>query len=152
MARTRTWAVTWLVALGVAFLLGYWPQYSQRRTMARELAALDARVRELEARVRLGRLLGDLLHLTETVAAMNYGDAQAISSRFFDGVAAEAATTPVAEFRAALEEVARQRDRVTAALARGDPAALEPLRAAHLALRQALGYPVARGSATEPSR
>ncbi len=146
MARTRTWLLAAVVALGAAFLAGYWPQARQRRAVERELAALNDRVADAEARERLGRLLGDLLYLTETVAAMNYGEAQPLSTRFFDDVSAEAARTSAPDFKAALEEVARQRDSVTAALARGDPAALESLRAAQLALRAALGYPTPRSA------
>lgn len=142
MGKVATWSIVAVAALAAAFAAGYWPEHRQRRALEQQLRALDARVAELEARVRLARLLGDLLFLTETVTAMNYGEAQALSTRLFDDVSAELPRTPVAAFKAALAEVARHRDSVTASLARGEPAALGPLARAQLALRQALGYPV----------
>jgi hypothetical protein len=148
MAKGRTWLVTGVVALGAAFIAGYWPEARQRRGLERERAILTERVADLEARVRVARLLGDLLYLAEMVAAMNYGEAQTLSTRFFDDVSAEAARTPVGDFKAALEQVARQRDLVTAALARGDPAARDSLDVAQLALRRALGYPTMRAAGT----
>ena len=108
------------------------------------MTALRSQLADAEARVRMGQLLGDLLNLTEAVAALNYGQAQQLSSRFFDSVAAELARTPVGAFKTTLEAVLPSRDRVTAALARGDQAAIEPLRKSELTLRQALGYPVPR--------
>jgi hypothetical protein len=94
--------------------------------------------------VRVGQLLGDLLNITEAVAALNYGQAQQLSSRFFDGVGAEAARTPAGALRTALEAVLQNRDQVTSALARGDQAVMEPLRRSQIRLREALGYPVSR--------
>jgi hypothetical protein len=82
------------------------------------------------------------LNIREAVGSQNYGKAQQLPSTFFDGVRAEASITPVGAFKAALEAVLQTRDQVTAALARGDQAALEPLRRSELQLREVLGYPI----------
>jgi hypothetical protein len=90
----------------------------------------------------VGRLLGEVLNIREAVGSLNYGNAQQLSSAFYDSVRAEASITPVAAFKTALEAVLQVRDEVTAALARGDQAALEPLRRSELQLRKVLGYPI----------
>lgn len=90
----------------------------------------------------MGGLLGEVLNIRDAVISLNYGTPQQLSARFFDGVRAEASITPVAAFKTALEAVLQVRDQVTAALAPGDQAAVEPLRRSELQLREVLGYPI----------
>lgn len=66
---------------------------------------------------------GQLLALTEAVSERNFGDAQELSSRFFDQVRAEATALSDAPMKLLLEGMVDRRDAVTA----GFPAApLEP--------------------------
>jgi hypothetical protein len=130
------------LAIGLAYIAGYWPEHQRRVAHEADAAALRERLADSEARVRMGRLLGEILTIREAVVSLNYGNAQQLSSTFFDGVRAEASLTPVAAFKTALEAILQSRDQVTAALARGDQAAVEPLRRAELQLREALGYPI----------
>ena len=97
--------------------------------MALEVGAesLRERLADAEARVRMGRLFGEALNIREAVGSLNYGNAQPLSSTFLDGARAEASITSVAAFKTTLEAVLQARDQLTAALARGDQAALEPL-------------------------
>lgn len=131
-----------VILIGLAYLGGYWPEHRQRVALEVEVAALRGQLAESEARVRVGRLLGEVLTLREAVVSLNFGEAQKFSSQFFDGVRAEAAATPVAALKTALETVLQDRDVVTAALARGDRLAGEALLRSESLLREALGYPI----------
>lgn len=113
-------------------------------TVQRVAAMLRAQLADAEVRVRMARLLGELLSVTEAVTALNYGHARELSSTFFDGVRAEAARTPVPSFKTALESILQRRDGVTAALSRSEQEAAELLRTSQMQLREALGYSVAR--------
>jgi hypothetical protein len=88
----------------------------------------------------MGRLLGHVLTIRETVMRQNYGSAQELSSAFFDSVRVEAAAPAPNEFAAVLNEVLSQRDAVTAALTKADPEVGKVLHAIEVRFRRALGY------------
>ncbi|MGH9148082.1 MAG: hypothetical protein ACRD1Q_15330 [Vicinamibacterales bacterium] len=138
-------AVLLIVILG-AYVLGYWPERAKRMALESEVAALRGQLNDAEARVRMARLLGELVNVLEATSALNYGQAQGLASKFFDAARAEATTTPVPSFKTTLEGILQNRDQVTAALTRADPAVTEILRSAQLQLRTALGYPVPQPS------
>lgn len=142
MSRQRLFMGGGLVLLLAAYTAGYWPERQRRVVLEQDVAVLRPQLAEAAARLRTARLLGDLLNLRDATAAMNYGQAQTLSSRLFDGVRDEAGRSPLPEVRAALNVIRQDRDVITAALARGDGAALEQVRAIEVRLRQALGYPV----------
>lgn len=129
-----------LVLIAIAFVAGYWPEHQRRIVAEAESASAAARLAALDDRDHLAAILGELLNLTDAVAAMNYGQAQSLSSIFFDAVAAEAARTHNAGFKTALEAILQRRDAVTGLVVKGDAAAMEPLREAQHQLRQVLGY------------
>ena len=137
----RYFAALVIFLAGLAYLAGYWPERQRRQALEGQLTSLRAELAEAQARVRLGGLLGQLLAAEDAVSAQNYGDAQALSSKFFDAVRAEATRTAAGSFRDVLEKVARMRDPVTASLTRGDPQALTQLRDAEALVRSALGFP-----------
>ena len=126
----------------VAYVAGYWPEYQRRVALEGEVASLRAERDDLDARVRAGRLLGSLLNVTEAVSAMNFGQAQTLSSAFFDDVRAEEARAEGGSMGAMLAAIQQSRDVVTSALARGDAAVITTLRSMQIQLREALGYPV----------
>jgi hypothetical protein len=111
-----------------------------------EVADVRQQLAAADAELRAATLPGDALALVDAVRALDYGDAAAPASRFFDAVRLEATRTPVATVQNALDEVLQERNSVVAALARADAAALAPLREAEIRLRDALGYPVAAAS------
>ena len=152
--RRFLWS-TVIVTIVAAYLAGYWPERQQRVALEAENASLRARVTDAEAHVRVAHLLGELMHVTEAIEVMNYGQAQTLSSDFFDNVLTEAGRTSDADFRSMLDSILQDRDATTGALARADQAALETLRDAQTRLREALEYPVERrvepsGTATAP--
>jgi len=126
--------------VGAAYAAGYWPERQRRVALGEEVRSLEERLAEAEARIRLAGLLARLLTLMDVIGEKNYGQAQALSSAFFDEVRAEASRT-APPFRDPLEGIIRRRDTVTASLTQADPAALGTLREIQAELRRALGYP-----------
>jgi hypothetical protein len=137
-----------LLAAG-SFVAGYWPQREQRlraeqeaAEARRQLAEVRAELAQAEARDRRGRLFGGFLALQDAVASGNFGEAQALSTPFFDGVRDDAARESDAAVRTSLDAILMRRDTVTAGLARGEGSVREMLLPIERELRRALGYPV----------
>jgi hypothetical protein len=132
-----------------AFGVGYWPQRERLGRAEAELAEArrqraetQSRLESVEAQARLGRLFGQFLALQDAVGAGNYGEAQSLSSAFFDRVRDEAAQTSDVAVRTALDAVLMRRDTVTAGLARGESSVREALVPIERELRRSLGYPL----------
>jgi hypothetical protein len=149
MSMKRVAAIVAIVLIGGAYLAGYVPERRLRMAAERESATLRDRVAAAEARVRMGQLLGQALAVREVVQRQNYGQAQELSSSFFDSVRTEAAATSVDEFRTVLNDVLSRRDAVTASLAKADPAILEILLMIEMRMRRALGYPTPQDPAAK---
>lgn len=130
-----------VVVLLVTFLVGFWPQRQRAAALATEVESLRARVAELEARNRGAELLGALLHLSDAAARKDFGQAQRLSTVFFDQVRAEAAASAVPALRSGLPGVLGERDAVTAALANPAEQVAARLQELQVKLRAALGYP-----------
>jgi hypothetical protein len=137
----KLFAALVIVLAGLAYLVGYWPEHQRRHALEGQVTSLQVELTEAQARVRLGGLLGQLLAAADAVSAQNYGQAQPLASKFFDGVQAEATRTTAGSFKDALEKVVRMRDAITASLTRGDRQALALLREAETLIRSALGFP-----------
>ncbi len=144
----RVLVVLAVLLVAGAFVAGYWPQ-RQGRVQAkaeaaearRQLSEARAELAQAEARARLGRLFGQFLALQDAVVSGNYGQAQALSSPFFDQVR-DAGAGADATARTALDAILMRRDTVTAGLARGESSVREVLVPIERELRRALGYPV----------
>ena len=144
----RVLAVLVVLLIAGAFVAGYWPQRQSRlqaqaeaTEAQRQLSEARAELAEAEAKARLGRLFGQFLALHDAVVSGNYGEAQALSSSFFDQVR-EAGAGADATARTALDAILMRRDTVTARLARGEGSVNEVLVPIERELRRALGYPV----------
>jgi hypothetical protein len=150
-------AVALLVA--GAFAAGYWPERQERARaraeadeLRRQLAEARSLVGAAEAKARLGRVFGQYLALRDAISYGNYGEAQALSSAFFDAVREEVTRGSDPSARTALDAVLMRRDTVTAGIARGEGSVSEALVPVERELRRALGYPVpplAAGPAAE---
>ena len=140
MTWKRIAAVAAIVLAAAAFMAGYIPEHQLRMTAEQETVTLRERLRDTEARVRMGQLLGQVLSLREVVIRQNYGQAQDLSSTFFNSVRTEATATPLSEFRDVLNEVLSRRDAITASLTKADPAVGEMLHVIEVRMRGALGY------------
>jgi hypothetical protein len=137
----RLLALAVAIAIAIAFLVGYWPEHERAATLQAEVDTLTARVADLEARNRAAGLLGDLLNVTDAATRKDYGQAQQLSSAFFDHVRTEMTSSPIPALQSGLPAILAGRDAVTSALARGDEQVLETLRGMEMQLRTMLGYP-----------
>ena len=70
----------------------------------------------------------------------NYGQAQELSSSFFNSIRAEATATPLNEFRDVLNGVLSRRDSITSSLTKAEPGVVERLHDVEVRMRGALGY------------
>jgi hypothetical protein len=104
MGRKRIVAIVAVVLLGAAFLAGYVPERLRRTTAEREMARVRNDLVVAGDRVRSSELLGRLLMVREVTARQDYGQAQELSSAFFDAVRAEASATRDAQLRSGLNE------------------------------------------------
>jgi len=143
----RLLAVLVVLLIAAAFVAGYWPQREGRlraeqeaAEARRQLAEARAELARAEARDRRGRLFGRLLALEDAVASGDFGEAQALSTPFFDGVRDEATREADAAVRTSLDAILMRRDTVTAGLARDDGSVGEVLVPIERELRRALGY------------
>jgi len=143
--------MTVLVVLLVvtAFAGGYWPQrerlvqaQAEATELRRQLSESRSQLAAAEAKARLARTFGQFLALEDAVASGNYGEAQALSSLFFDAVREELTKGPDRSARTALDAILMRRDTVTAGIARGEGSVREALVPIARELRRALGYPV----------
>lgn len=141
--KTLTIVAVMVAVVMLAYVAGYWSLYGPNRTLQTENDALHARVVILEDRARLSMIHIKTLGAIDAVAAMNYGQAQALASSLFDDVRAELNRTTNASYREALQDALDRRDALTAALATGDAAVLQPLREVEQRIRQVLSTPVA---------
>jgi hypothetical protein len=106
------------------FLLGFLPQYMKANRLDGELRASRQQLEGAELR--------DLVALAYLQASQkNFGLASETTSRFFNRA------REVAAGRKPIEDLMAPRDKVTAALAKGDPAAINDLQDLFLKTRQA---------------
>ena len=136
-----------VILIGGAFLAGYLPEHMQRTVAERESLALREQLEAADARVRLARLLGRVLAIEEVVMRQDYGQAQGLSSAFFDEVRSEVAATPMDEFRSVLQDVLSRRDSVTALLSKADSGVRDVLHTIEVQIRRVLDYPLPKDSA-----
>lgn len=134
----RLLALAVVLLIGIAFLIGFLPQRRGRLTLEREVASLRAQLASAEERGRVCGLYVRLQGLIDVVAQKNYGQAEALSTSFFDDVRAESGSVSEPAFKEALQAVLGLRDAVTASVTKADPVSLHALRQAADLLRGAL--------------
>jgi hypothetical protein len=149
MLSKRNAVIVVVVLIGGAFLAGYLPQHRVRTAAEQQSLAFREQFEAADARVRMSRLLGQVLAIEEVVMRQNYGQAQEMSSAFFDEVRAQTAATPMDEFRSVLQDVLSRRDSVTASLTKADSGVGDVLHMIEVQIRRALDYPVPQDSAAK---
>jgi hypothetical protein len=119
-----------VVAVLVAFLLGFIPEYVKAEHLDSELKSAQ--------RSSAGAELRDLAALAYVQAnEKNYGLAAATASQFFNRARAFANEATVPAAKSTLDSVLAARDKVTAELAKGDPAVISDLQDLFTRTRQA---------------
>ena len=135
--------------IAAAYLAGYWPQHQRILRLDEELRMTSSRLTEAQAEIRIYQLENRLLNLMEKTEQKNYGEAQKLSTDFFDRVRAEVPQAGKAPVQSFLESTLQKRDAVTAGLTKGDLATLDLLRQILVGFRQVvepeLASPVAPG-------
>ena len=112
---------TALTVLALAFLLGFVPQYLQKRQAQRELAVSIEKLKLSELRDLAGLMLLESLR-------QNYGVARDYSSQYFDKLreTSEGVNNPA--LKISLQKLLNDRDTVTAALSKVEPASTSQLQ------------------------
>src|ERR1017187_4208383 len=120
------------IAVVAVFLIGFLPEYVKASRLENELR----QSRQESA----GAQLWDLIGLAYVQARQkNFGLAAETSSRFFGRAREMANQSQGADGRKALEDLLALRDKVTAELAKGEPAVIGDLQELFVKTRQATG-------------
>jgi replicative DNA helicase len=114
--------------LAGAYVGGYWPQRQKLQEAQKNSAQAAQQLSSAQAAVHITRLENDLVALVDQTQNQNYGEAQKLSSRFFDDLRAELDRAPSAPYHSTLETIFSRRDAVTSGLTRADAAIIGPLR------------------------
>ncbi|MGH9735391.1 MAG: hypothetical protein ACRD8A_12480 [Candidatus Acidiferrales bacterium] len=110
-----------IVLMGLSFGGGYWYAHAQWSAAKAKSSALSTQLAQANVKIALYRLQDQLLTLVQETANQNYGDASAVSTKFFDDLLTEIAQTTDPSLRSPLQSIQNQRDAVTAGLAKADP-------------------------------
>lgn len=125
-----------LICILVAYFLGYWPQHQQLEQARQQNAALQQQLGHAQAVGRLAGLQNQLLDLIEQIEKQNYGQAQTLSSKFFDDVGKEIDRDKTASYVPALEAIHGRRDAITSGLAKADANTVTSVRQSLVELKQ----------------
>jgi hypothetical protein len=117
--RTRNLVIAGIVAVALAYLVGFVPQYRRASQLQIELETL-----ERDARLSRARDLASLTYLE--VTKKNFGTAAQSATELFNSLREAMGQTQDAGLRTELEAIGSQRDAVVAGLAKADPA-VEPI-------------------------
>ena len=103
-----------VILIGVAYVLGYWPEHKQSLAVQMDNAQLKNQLSSAQALGRIARLQNELLLLIEQTESQNYGEAQKLSNMYFDDVRRELDRDKSAAYVPKLEAILARRDAVTA--------------------------------------
>ncbi|HEX4486622.1 MAG TPA: hypothetical protein VH088_10170 [Terriglobales bacterium] len=117
-----------ILLLGGAYLGGYWPQRQKIQEAEKNSAQAAQQLTSAQAVVHVTRLENDLVALVDQTQNQNYGEAQKLSSKFFDDLKAEIDRSGNAPYRQILDTILARRDAVTSGLTRADATTIGPLR------------------------
>ena len=113
--------VTGLVILVMVFLMGFVPQYLQKRQIQAELATSAEKLKVSELRDLFGMMMLEALR-------QNYGVAGDYSSQYFDKLRETSEAVNNSTLKRSVQELLKKRDTVTAALSKADPASASQLQ------------------------
>ncbi len=120
--------ILWLALLLAAFLGGYIPQFLQVQRARGELAAARQQLSSCQAGTAVSQLKDTAAMLYLQATLKNYGTASEYAARFFQSAQQTASQTNDPALASALGSILQSRDKVTAALANGDPSVMPDLQ------------------------
>jgi hypothetical protein len=134
-----------IVLMALSFGGGFWWEHNRAGSVQSQLDSANAQLAKANDDVRLCRLQDELQKVVEDTANKNYGDAATASTQFFNHLSAEVALTSQPAVKSAMQSILAQRDKVTAQIAKADPASHDTLvqmsAAWHQAIQPVLGNP-----------
>jgi len=136
MPMKKVGLVVVVLLLAGAYVGGYWPQRQKLQEAEKNRAQASQQLASAQTVVHITRLENDLVALVDQTQNQNYGEAQKLSSRFFNDLRAELDRSPNASYRQTLETIFAHRDAVTSGLTRADAATIGPLRQSLNEIRQ----------------
>jgi len=136
MPMKKVGLVVAVLLLAGAYVGGYWPQRQKLQEAEKNRAQASQQLASAQTVVHITRLENDLVALVDQTQNQNYGEAQKLSSRFFNDLRAELDRSPNASYRQTLETIFAHRDAVTSGLTRADAATIGPLRQSLNEIRQ----------------
>jgi hypothetical protein len=129
------------VLLLVAFLGGFIPTYLDNRELTAQVKDSQARLDEVQDRLRVAALQNDLGLILVQVEQNNFGLAKEHSTRLFDELRQAAATVRDGKLREQLTAVLNRRDEITTDLTALSPETAAKLRTLYLAFPQSTPLP-----------
>jgi hypothetical protein len=110
------------VVLLALYLLGFVPQFQEKRRLESELVETESRLSAAQRKIEIDqlRIIAGRILLEGT--RQNYGLAQEHSTEYFNKLQDLAAKTTDAGLQAPLSELLKERDSITSGLAQGDAA------------------------------
>jgi hypothetical protein len=128
----RNRLVVWSIVIVVVFLAGFLPEYAKARRLDNELQKIAQESSRAELRDQAG-----LVYFL--ASQKNYGLAAGAAARFFARAAEVASQMHDANASKPLQDLLNLRDKITAALAKGDPGVLNDLQTLYVNTRRATG-------------
>jgi hypothetical protein len=117
---TKTKLITAVVLLLGVFLVGFVPQYMAKRQLQEQVREFTETNTSLQRSVQLSDLERIAGMMLIEVLRQNFGLATELSSSYFTKLSALLNETTEAELKTALEQLAADRDSITASLAQAD--------------------------------
>ncbi|MDE3169125.1 MAG: hypothetical protein KGL75_03200 [Acidobacteriota bacterium] len=112
-----------VVLMALSFGGGFWWEHGRAASVQQKLNAASEQLAQANSTLAQCRLQDHLLTLVEDTANKNYGEAAALSTKFFNDVNDEIPRVNQPNVKFALQSILAQRDQATGELAKGDPAA-----------------------------
>jgi hypothetical protein len=120
--------VLWFVLLMVGFLTGFILQYARLQRVQQELSASTKQLGSCQSSEQWSQLRDTATMMYLEVVQKNYGKAGEYSKEFFDQAQRIVSSTNDPALRNLLRDTLATRDQITAALAKGDAAALTEIQ------------------------
>jgi hypothetical protein len=137
--------------MALSFGGGFWWEHGRMEAVQGKLDVAAAQLTASESAVRLCRLQDQLLTLVQETADKNYGDAAALSTKFFNALGDEVARATQPNVKSGMQSILAQRDQVTAELAKGDPASHDLFVQMSATFRQIVGGTGSSGAPAVPA-
>jgi hypothetical protein len=126
--NTKSKVIAALVLLLAVFLLGFVPQYTDKRRVQAELRTLQERLSVAERQNEIDRMRQLAGQMLLEASRLNYGNTREYSTQYFDRLRKLADTSQDPSSKASLSELLSTEDSISKDLAEGSPSVLPKLQ------------------------